>query len=85
MGLFVNCLERGIADGSLRTVPVDSTAHLLRSLLYGATRLALLGPLEAPDLSGPALEFCRRGLAAQPADAGSGPRQSRPAKDATAR
>ena len=66
LGLFVTCLERGIRDGSVRGVPVDETAHLLRSLLFGATRLALLGPLKAPDLSSPALDLCCRGLAASP-------------------
>ena len=62
LGLFVGCLEQGIADGSIRRVPVAETAHVLRSLVIGATRVTLLGPLDAPDMTRAAVELCRRGL-----------------------
>ena len=66
LDLFVSFLERGILDGSVREVPVDETAQLLRGLLFGASRVALLGPMKAPDLLDTTREFCRRSLAATP-------------------
>lgn len=64
--MYVDCLERGVGDASIRPVAVEETAYMLRSLLYGTTRVALLSPLQGPDLSGTVLDFCRRGLAAHP-------------------
>lgn len=63
MGVFAACLERGRRDGTIRPVPELETAHLLRGLLYGVTRLTLLGPLDLPDLEETTVAFCRVALA----------------------
>jgi len=59
------CIERGIADGSIRPVPVHSTALLLHFLLVGKFHIETDGLLELPDLDSELVEFCKRSLAAQ--------------------
>lgn len=63
MGVISGCLERGRRDGTIRPGPEPETAHLLRGLLYGVTRLTLLGPLVLPDLEEATVAFCRTALA----------------------
>lgn len=50
-------------DGSIRDVEVDKTAFILRGLLIGLTRQRLLGPIDLPDLSEEAVDFCHQSLA----------------------
>jgi AcrR family transcriptional regulator len=56
-------IERGKGDGTIRDVPVEQTALIIRGLLAGLTRQKLLGPLEVPDLSEELIDFCIRSLA----------------------
>ncbi len=56
-------IERGQKDGSIRDVVVDKTAFILRGLLIGLTRQRLLGPIDLPDLSEEAVDFCHQSLA----------------------
>lgn len=75
--LMAECLERGQGDGSIRPVPVEETAFILRGMLDGLSRLMLLGPFKLQDLSSEVVDFCCRSLAkqdGQPAGDGSGPR-----------
>lgn len=62
-GLLTEAIDRGQMDGSIRTVPTEKTAFILRGLLIGLTRQRLHGSLESPDLTEEAVEFCRRSLA----------------------
>lgn len=76
--LFSRCVDRGKADGSIRDVPTEETAFLLRGLLNGLSRQRLLGPLPAPpsdSLKAQVLDLCRRTLAAP---AAAGPRGDAP-------
>lgn len=61
-GVFAQALERGAQDGSVRPCPLPETAHVVRSLINGATRMMLLGLAAGQDLSGQSLDFCRRAL-----------------------
>lgn len=63
LGVFRRGLAAGLADGSIRQVPLEATAHILRGLLYGTSRQRLLGPLEVPPLEAALLDFCRTALA----------------------
>lgn len=59
-------LERGHADGSLRSVPLEQTQFLLESLLNGIVNLQARGWADFPeDLEEATVEFCRRSLGAQ--------------------
>ncbi|GAB6061980.1 TetR/AcrR family transcriptional regulator [Deferrisoma palaeochoriense] len=62
--LLRRCIERGREDGSIRDVPSEETAFILRGMLYGISRHRLLGPLEPPPLEAEVAAFCRRSLAA---------------------
>ena len=59
------CIERGIADGSIRSVPVQLTAFLVHFLLVGKFHIETEGLLEVPDMDTELLEFCRRSLAVE--------------------
>ena len=58
------CIQQGIVDGSIRKVPVDDTADIIRGMLTGVTRL----PIDMPevhqekDLENEVVCFCRRSL-----------------------
>ena len=65
------CIEKGIADGSIRPVPVLSTALLIHFLLVGKFHIETEGLLEVPDLDDELLEFCKRSLV--PLDPGFDP------------
>lgn len=56
------CLERGIEDGSIQPVPVETTALLLHFLLVGKFHIEADGLLDIPELDSELLEFCRRSL-----------------------
>lgn len=61
--LFEECLERGRLDGSVREIPAQETAFILRAMLVGLTRQKLFGVHPVPDLSEEVILFCRRSLA----------------------
>lgn len=67
IGLLRNCLEAGMADGSIRPLPTKETAHMVRGLMYGLTRQRLLGPLKVPEAGEEVILFCHRALAADTA------------------
>jgi AcrR family transcriptional regulator len=56
------CLEKGVADGSIQPVPADTTALLLHFLLVGKFHIEADGLLDIPELDSELLEFCRRSL-----------------------
>ena len=62
VNLIKECIEQGQADGSIRDVHPEKTALILQGMLYGLSRLKLLGPLELPDLSLQLIDLCRFGL-----------------------
>ena len=64
--LFRKTLETGMADGSIRPVAAEETAHMLRAMLWGLTRQWMLGPLAVPDLTRETVRFFRNALAASP-------------------
>ncbi len=59
-----SCIERGVADGSIRPVSPHLTALLIHFLLVGMFHIETEGLLELPDLDDEMLEFCRRSLVA---------------------
>ncbi|WP_338605495.1 TetR/AcrR family transcriptional regulator [Desulfoferula mesophila] len=59
-------LNRGIHDGSVGPCDLETTALVLRSLLTGATRLALLETPRNPKFPEAVWEFCRRALTPSP-------------------
>lgn len=59
------CIERGIADGSIRPVPSQLTAFLVHFLLVGKIHVETEGLLEMPELDTELLEFCRRSLSTE--------------------
>lgn len=61
--LIEQCLETGIADGSITTSNIKKTAHILNGLTFGLMHMNLLSPLEIPELEGSVNEFCRNALA----------------------
>jgi hypothetical protein len=56
------CIERGMADGSIREVPVHNTALLIHILLGGIVHVQTQGLLTLPDLDSEVVQFCRRSL-----------------------
>jgi len=60
--ILTDAVERGQSDGSIRAVPAEKTAFILRGLLIGLTRQRLLRAFEVPDLTEEAVAFCRRSL-----------------------
>jgi len=59
------CIEQGRKDGSIRAVPVEETAYLIRGLLNGLSRFKIIMPGVRinPDLYKEAEKFCCRSLA----------------------
>ncbi len=64
--LLRQALERGCLDGSIREVPLEETAHVLRGLMHGLVRQKLLGPLNIPVGAEDVIAFCRQSLAKAP-------------------
>ena len=56
------CIEKGIADGSIREIPVHESALLIHILLSGIVHVEAQGVLPLPDLDLEVIEFCRRSL-----------------------
>ena len=63
VGFLREALERGRSDGSIREVPVEETAHVVRGLMYGLVRQKLLGPLNIPVGADDVIAFCQQALA----------------------
>ncbi|MDZ7833098.1 MAG: TetR/AcrR family transcriptional regulator [Desulfobacterales bacterium] len=61
--IIEQCLETGIADGSVATSNIQNTAHILNGLTFGLMHMNLLSPLEIPELADSLQEFCRKALA----------------------
>jgi len=61
--LMSKCIARGQSDGSIRELPPEKTASILRGMLNGLSRLQMLGPLPMPDMTTDIVDFCRHGLA----------------------
>jgi AcrR family transcriptional regulator len=56
------CIEKGIADGSIRSVSPRSTALLIHLFLVGEFHVETEGLLEIPDMEKDLIEFCKRSL-----------------------
>jgi len=56
------CIARGIADGSIRAVPVRETALLIHFIIVGKFHIETEGLLEMPDLDDELINFCKRSL-----------------------
>ncbi len=56
------CIQRGIADGSIREVPAHITSLLIHILLSGIIHVQTQGLLTLPDLDSEVVQFCRRSL-----------------------
>jgi AcrR family transcriptional regulator len=62
LGVLCRALERGRRDGTIRDLPIEATAHILRGLAYGLVRHRLLGFVALPPLSDDVIDFCRQAL-----------------------
>ena len=60
--IISGCIERGMADGSIREVPANITALLIHILLSGITHIQTQGLLTLPDLDSEVIQFCCRSL-----------------------
>ena len=58
------CIRRGQTDGSIRKVPVEETAYIIRGMLNGLSRFKIIMPDVRihPDLYTEVENFCRRSL-----------------------
>ena len=58
------CIERGRKDGSIREVPVEETAYVIRGMLNGLSRFKIIMPdiQIDPNLYIETENFCRRSL-----------------------
>ena len=63
IGLIGNCLQAGLADGTVDTDDIEKTACLINSMIFGVTHMNLMGPVPMPALTENAKAFCRRALA----------------------
>ena len=62
------CIKRGLKDGSIRDVPVEENAYVIRGMLTGLSRFKIIMPgiRINPNLYTEVEEFCRRSLSRQP-------------------
>ena len=58
------CIRRGQTDGSIRNVPVEETAYIIRGMLNGLSRFKIIMPNVRihPNLYTEVENFCRRSL-----------------------
>jgi AcrR family transcriptional regulator len=63
---LTTALTRGMVDGSVGPCDLETTALVIRGLLIGATRLALLEYPHNPKFPEAVWEFCRRALIPNP-------------------
>ena len=61
------CIKRGLEDGSIRDVPLEETAYIIRGMLTGISRfkISMPGVLINPDIYLEVESFCRRSLSQQ--------------------
>jgi len=61
------CIDRGRNDGSIRDVPPEETAHIIRGMLIGLSRFKIIMPHFniSPNIYSEAENFCRRSLSRQ--------------------
>jgi len=61
------CIEQGRADGSIKNVPVEETAYLIRGMLNGISRFKIIMPgiRINHNLYTEVEKFCRRSLSRQ--------------------
>ena len=62
LNLISECIEQGRKDGSIRDLPPEKTAFILRGMLHGLSRLQMLWSPSIPDLTSEVIDFCRHGL-----------------------
>ena len=65
-GLFEEFLAQGIANGTVRDVPLADTGLIIANMFFGLMRIKLYWP-EITDFSTEAVAFCRRSLVIDPA------------------
>ncbi len=65
--LIKKSIERGRIDGSIRNVPVDETAYIIRGMLNGISRFKIIMPGISinPNIYEETENFCRRSLSRQ--------------------
>lgn len=58
------CIKRGLKDGSIRNVPVEENAYVIRGMLTGLSRFKIIMPgiHINPSLYSEVEKFCRRSL-----------------------
>jgi len=61
------CIERGRKDGSIRDVPIEETAYIVRGMLNGLSRFKINMPGISinPNIYSEVENFCRRSLSRQ--------------------
>jgi len=61
------CIERGQKDGSIRSVPVEEAAYIIRGMLNGISRFKIIMPDISinPNIYLEVENFCRRSLSRQ--------------------
>ncbi len=61
------CIERGRKDGSIRDVPMEETAYIIRGMLNGLSRFKINMPGISinPNIYSEVENFCRRSLSRQ--------------------
>ncbi|MFO7930203.1 MAG: TetR/AcrR family transcriptional regulator [Desulfosalsimonas sp.] len=55
-------LAAGVKDGTIECDNIEETAWVINSLIFGITHMDLIQTAEMPELTGNAVEFCRRAL-----------------------
>lgn len=58
-------VEKGMADGSILTLPPEETAFLIYGNIIGSVRTALITPFVVPNLYAETARYVRRSLAAK--------------------
>ena len=64
MNQIKQCIQRGRTDGSIRNVPVEETAYIIRGMLNGLSRFKIIMPNISinPDIHSEVENFCHRSL-----------------------
>ncbi len=65
-GYITGCLERGVASGEFRPVPVAATNGTLLAMVNGLMRRKSLNLADIDGLLGTVLDFCRHALCVDP-------------------
>ncbi|WP_207263609.1 TetR/AcrR family transcriptional regulator [Desulfovibrio sp. Huiquan2017] len=62
--IIEDILKRGMADGSIKNLPVSQTAFMIYGVIVGAVRTRFLTPYDIPGLFAEAREFILRSVCA---------------------